>query len=99
MQQLADATGGVFREVTKSRGFLQDVFNTFYDLIYGTSTITIVEDVLPDTGRLETPFEVPGIGVEEVNIIVDGNTTKLSLLKPDGSEGLPLQFVRRPSPC
>ena len=86
MQQLADATGGVFREVTKAED-LQDVFNTFYDLIYGTSTITIVEDVLPDTGRLETPFEVPGIGVEEVNIIVYGNTTKLSLLKPDGSEG------------
>lgn len=40
MQQLADATGGVFREVTKAED-LQDVFNTFYDLIYGTSTITI----------------------------------------------------------
>lgn len=86
MQQLADATGGVFREVTKAED-LQDVFNTFYDLIYGTSTITVVDDYLPDSGRLETPFEVPGIGVEEVNIIVYGNTTKMSLLKPDGSEG------------
>lgn len=86
MRQLADATGGVFQEVVKAED-LQDVFNTFYDLIYGTSTITIVDDNLPDSGRLETPFEVPGIGVEEVNIVVYGNMTKLSLLKPDGSEG------------
>ena len=85
MRQLADATGGVFQEVAKAED-LQDVFNSFYNLIYGTSTITLVDEIFPDTGRLETTFDVPGLGVEEVNIIIYGNTTKMSLLKPDGSE-------------
>lgn len=85
MRQLADATGGVFQEVAKAED-LQNVFNSFYNLIYGTSTITLVDEVFPDTGRLETAFDVPGLGVEEVNIIIYGNTTKISLLKPDGSE-------------
>lgn len=85
MQQISDATGGVFQEVAKAED-LQDVFNSFYDLIYGTSTITLVDEVFPDSGQLETTFDVPGLGVEEVNIIIYGNTTKKSLLKPDGSE-------------
>lgn len=85
MQQLADATGGVFREVEKAED-LQDVFNAFYNLIYGTSTITLVDEVFPDSGRLETMFDVPGLGVEEVNIIIYGNTTKHSLIRPDKTE-------------
>ena len=85
MRQLADATGGTFQEVTKAED-LQDVFHAFYNLIYGTSTITLADEVFPDTGRLATTFDVPGIGVEEVNIIIYGNTTKLSLWKPDGSQ-------------
>lgn len=85
MQQLSDATGGVFQEVSKAQD-LQDVFNMFYNLIYGTSTITLVDEVFPDPGILETTFDVPGLGVEEVNIIIYGNTTKKSLLKPDGTE-------------
>lgn len=85
MQQIADATGGVFQEVVKAED-LQDVFNAFYNLIYGTSTITLVDEVFPDSGQLETTFEVPGLGVEEVNIIIYGNTTKKSLLRPDGTE-------------
>lgn len=85
MQQLADATGGVFKEVEKAED-LQDVFNAFYNLIYGTSTITLVDEVFPDSGRLETMFDVPGLGVEEVNIIIYGNTTKHSLIRPDKSE-------------
>lgn len=85
MRQLADATGGVFQEVSKAED-LQDVFNSFYNLIYGTSTITLVDEVFPDDGKLETAFEVPGLGVEEVNIIIYGNTTKMMLMKPDGTE-------------
>lgn len=85
MQQLSDATGGVFREVTRAED-LQEVFNSFYDLIYGTSTITLVDDKFPESGQLETSFEVPGLGVEEVNIIIYGNTTRKSLRRPDGTE-------------
>lgn len=85
MQQISDATGGVFQEVTAAED-LQETFNTFYELIYGTSTITLFSNVLPDTGRLETSFDIPGIGVEEVNIIIYGNPSAVSLLRPDGAE-------------
>lgn len=88
MQQISDATGGVFLEVSKAED-LQDVFNTFYELIYGATTIPLFDGTLPDSGRLETEFDVPGLGVEEVNIIVYGSTTKLSLTRPDGAEGNP----------
>lgn len=86
MQQISTATGGVFQEVTAAED-LQDTFNTFYELIYGTSTITLFSDVFPDSGHLETTFDVPGLGVEEVNIIIYGNTEQPVILRPDGAEG------------
>lgn len=85
MDQISQATDGVFEEV-KSPEDLKRVFNQFYDLIYGTSTVTIAEDVFPDSGVLETPFSIPGIGVEEVNIVINGTTSGVSLLDPDGKE-------------
>ena len=84
MAQISSATGGVFEEVS-SPNDLQDVFNTFYNLIYGTSTITLADDVFASDGTLKTPFQVPGIGVEEVNIIITGKPQDISLRSPDGS--------------
>ncbi len=83
MEQISQATGGVFREVSTAED-LQDVFSTFYTLIYGTASIALVDAVFPPDGRLETPFDVPGIGVEEVNIVINGETTALSLIDPAG---------------
>lgn len=85
MKQISDATGGAFREVTEA-GDLQDVLHMFYSLIYGTSTIDLIDDVFPESGVLETEFNVPGIGVEEVNIIINGVAMKIDLLSPDGSD-------------
>lgn len=85
MKQISDATGGVFAEVNNAAD-LQDVFTMFYNLIYGTSTIPLVDEVFPDNGILETTFEVPGLGVEEVNIVIYGNTTQKSLLRPNGEK-------------
>ena len=85
MQQISDATNGIFREVTRAED-LQEVFNAFYNLIYGTTTITLLDSQYPSSGRLETTFEVPGVGVEEVNIILYGSTVKKSLIKPDGTD-------------
>lgn len=85
MQQISAATGGVFLEIAKAED-LQEVFNTFYNLIYGTSTVTLFDETFPASGRLETTFDVPGLGVEEVNIIIYGSTSKKSLLRPDGTE-------------
>ncbi|WP_185752478.1 vWA domain-containing protein [Butyrivibrio sp. AE2032] len=84
MKQISDATGGVFREVSGAED-LNDVFNTFYELIYGTTTITIVDDEFPDNGVIEKTFDIPGIGVEEVNIIIHGNTDSLDVYTPDGN--------------
>lgn len=83
MEQISSATGGEAREVTVAED-LQDVFNTFYNLIYSTSTIPIVDDKFPDSGRLETEFNVPGLGVEEVNIIIYGSVDNIQLINPDG---------------
>lgn len=86
MQQISNATGGVFQEVTVAED-LQEVFNTSYELIYGTSTIPLFSGTFPASGQLETTFDVPGLGVEEVNIIIYGDTSKLRLIQPNGIEG------------
>lgn len=85
MQQISKATGGAFEEV-KNADDLKAVFNNFYDLIYGTSTIQLIDDVFPDTGVMEKTFSVPGIGVEEVNIVINGASSSIQLFKPDGTE-------------
>lgn len=85
MKQISQATGGEFQEASNAED-LQDVFNTFYSLIYGTSTINLIDDIFPANGVLETEFEVPGMGVEEVNIVINGTTTNASLISPDGSD-------------
>lgn len=85
MQQISDATGGVFREVGTAKD-LTEVFNTFYNLIYGTSTISLVDDVFSSEGVVEKVFEVPGFGVEEVNIILYGKTSALDLYRPNGEK-------------
>lgn len=85
MQQISQATGGSFAEV-KNAEDLKAVFNQFYDLIYGTATIQMIDDVFPDSGQIEASFSVPGIGVEEVNIVINGAATGIQLYKPDGTE-------------
>lgn len=84
MQQLSQATGGVCQEVASAKD-LQPVFQSFYDLIYGTLPEKI-DTHIPDSGYLETPFDVPGIGVEEVNITIYGTASQIKLLRPDGGE-------------
>ena len=85
MAQISQATGGVFLEVGKAED-LRDVFNTFYSLIYGTSTIPIIDGVFPASGLVEESFDIPGLGVEEVNIIIYGQPTQIQLFRPDGTE-------------
>ena len=84
MNQISNATGGVCKEVSKPED-LQDVFNTFYSLIYGTSAVTLFDDVIPASGELETLFQVPGLGVEEVNIVINGSIKDCTLFDPFGN--------------
>ena len=84
MERISGETGGVFTEVRRAED-LNRVFEVFYELIYRSSTVTLTDGVFPPEGVLETPFEVPGFGVEEVNVVIQGNATEASLRTPDGN--------------
>lgn len=85
MKQIAQATGGEFQEVNDAKD-LPDVFNSFYNLIYGTSSVPIVDTTFPANGKVETVFNVPGIGIEEINIVINGKTSAVKLYRPDSQE-------------
>ncbi len=85
MEQISSATGGEFREVSNAED-LTEIFNVFYNMIYGTSTQKLVDDEFPDSGTVEKTFDIPGIGVEEVNVIIYGKTKDLCLFDPNGAE-------------
>ncbi|HFI0029723.1 TPA: VWA domain-containing protein [Streptococcus suis] len=85
MKQIAQATGGEFKEIQTAQD-LQQVFQSFYSLIYGTSTVSLVDSVFPANGRLETDFTVPGLGVEEVNILINGKPSQLELFDPQKNQ-------------
>lgn len=88
MQAISDQTGGVYAEVREASD-LNGVLQIFYELIYGSSTVTLADDVFPAEGLLETPFTVPGFGVEEVNIVLLGRASDVSLVRPDNSVTVP----------
>ncbi len=85
MEQISKATGGEFREVNDAAD-LVDVFNAFYNFIYGTATTKLVDEVFPANGIVEKEFKVPGIGVEEVNIVIYGSVASLDVYRPDGKK-------------
>ena len=84
MEQISAATGGSFQEVSKAE-HLKDVFNMFYTVVYGTATVNLIDEVFPEDGCIITEFEVPGFGVEEVNIVINGEAKSISIQKPDGT--------------
>ena len=84
LKQIADATGGNFEEVSNAQD-LKNVFQAFYNLIYGTSTIPVIPGTkLDENGMLEADFSVPSVCVQEVNIIIGGNVDSIELIDPDG---------------
>ena len=84
MERISGETGGVFTEVRRAED-LNKVFQVFYELIYRSSSVTLADGVFPPDGVLDTPFEVPGFGVEEVNVVFQGYAAEASLTRPDGS--------------
>ena len=85
MDQISKATGGEFREVGSAKD-LQEVFNSFYNLIYGTSTTQLLDATFDESGILETKFVVPGLGVEEINIIIYGKVKEVELYDGSGQK-------------
>lgn len=81
MKQIANATGGEFREVSEATD-LQDVFDLYYQLIYSTQSTELVDETVPDSGVVSRDFSVIDLGVEEVNIVIFGDTKDCQLTKP-----------------
>ena len=71
-QQISSATQGQAQEV-KSAADLEKVLQMFYQMIYGTSPLIVNGE-----------FDVPKIGVEEANIMIEGEITGVTLTGPDG---------------
>ena len=84
MKQIAEATGGEFREVAAAED-IQSVFELYYQLIYSTTGTEISNEHIPGNGILSKDFSVANVGVEEVNMIVFGDVSKCTLTKPDGT--------------
>ena len=76
---ISQQTNGVFQIVSRADD-LKDVFKHFYKLIYGTGGAEIQGVALPSVKE----FIVPEIGVEEVNILIDGQPSSVGLTQPSG---------------
>lgn len=83
VRDISDATGGMCVEI-RTAADLNDVFTAFYGMIYSTepegSTGVIGAD-----GKLDIPFEIPNIGVEEVNIVISENRNAITYTLTDPS--------------
>lgn len=86
LEELSDATGGTCVAVEGAED-LKAVFNQFYDMIYSTETIELGQLIIPQSGKAEVAFDIPGIGVEEANIIISTlhADTSYRLFRPDGT--------------
>lgn len=84
LQQIAQATGGEFREVKKPED-LQSVYDLFYSMAFNAQADEGKDIVIPDSGQAEGSFDVANVGVEEANVLITGKPTDYSLTEPSGS--------------
>jgi len=85
LKQIAKATGGQFEEVSNASD-LQSVFDLYYQMIYSTQSVKLVDTKVPASGTISRDFDVADLGVEEVNIVIFGNVNNCQLKRPDGSK-------------
>ncbi|MCL1810264.1 MAG: VWA domain-containing protein [Clostridiales bacterium] len=83
LMQVANATGGQFREVKKAAD-LDGVFKLYYALIYNAIVHDDTSEAFPASGEITGSFEIPSVGVEEVNIVLSGAAEDYSLENPAG---------------
>lgn len=93
MSNFSENTSGEFREVTDA-GDLADILAKFEAEITSNPFIEWDPAVFPDGGEISTAFDVPAIGVEEVNIKIDGPTDQTSLTTPEGVTLDSLNFIK-----
>ena len=83
LEQISSATGGEFEIVRKAED-LEEVQMMFYKIIFNALTDDAAEAVIGADGKATQSFDVPGIGVEELNIIIEGEMSDCSLEDPNG---------------
>lgn len=85
MKQIAAATGGEFAEVTSAEDlndvetmFNKIIFNSFEDMDFSGLELAVGKD-----GRVTADFEIPRVGIEEINVLFQGKLSKCELEDPD----------------
>ena len=86
LKQIAEATGGEFAEVTNSEDlndvetmFNKLIFNSFEDMNFADLELVIGED-----GTVTTEFEIPRVGIEEINVLFQGDLADGELVDANG---------------
>ena len=86
LKQISDATGGQSTEV-KSADDLKDVELLYSRLLFGELAGDEGEPAnIGADGTVSKEFEVPKVGVEELNIMIDGKVKDLSYTDPSGKQ-------------
>lgn len=83
MKQIATATGGKFTEVKNSKD-LADVETVYYKMIFGSADGGDGNVIISKNGSAEIKFKVPEVGVEEINLIFEGNYSTCEVIDPSG---------------
>lgn len=78
LRQIAEATGGQFTEVRNAED-LDQIETMYYAMIFGAIAGDKEELVIGGEGYVEKIISVPGIGVEELNIMLQGKTERCEL--------------------
>lgn len=84
-KQIADGTGGEFAEVDSSKS-LKDVNTMLHKVIFNSFEPDPVVVVIDGNGTASTDFVAPNIGVEEINVIFEGEVSNCSLIDPSAFE-------------
>ncbi len=94
LSQISSATGGEFQAVSSAED-LEEVQMMFYKIIFNALTDDTTEAVIGADGKASQSFDVPGIGVEELNIIIEGEMSSCTLEDPNGKiyEGVELDAI------
>jgi Mg-chelatase subunit ChlD len=92
LSQIANATAGQFQEVKKADD-LEYVFSMYYTLIFSSKLNKSDVKIFKSSGEINDTFEIPNVGVEEVNIILSGKATDYSLTDPSGKEYSKVELV------
>lgn len=84
LQEISTRTSGDFVSVSSPED-LTGAFESFYNLIFATSSSERVTSTFPDDGTLHFDIDVPTYGAEEVNVILDTDGVgQVQLNSPSG---------------